>query len=436
MSVPQRDASSAVLGIATLNGLLALLSLATSALAARLLGPEGRGQLAQAQVVPSLIGTLALLGMSEAIIFHASKEGEKASEWIATGSAVSLATTTTAWLVFVAAVLILPLDNKMLMLTYAPMIILMAAVGVPHSSLRTRLRFSLWNRLRLIPPLIWLAALGAGYAFHKPDVPFLIAIQLALLTVYAIVQFVVVTRSIPGAYRVRSALVRPLVKFGLAVLVAQVPQVLALRLDQIVVTGLLPEDRIGHYFVALGWSAIPTLFLAAISQVVFPRVAGMANIDAQRNAIGRVSRLSVWMAVGIAVGVIAITPFAVPAIFGTAFAEASSLAMILVVAASARGVASVLQESARGLGKVNLILRSELFGLVLLALCIWPLTVSFAAYGVAIASVISAVAAMLFVLLGLAREVTLPIGKMLAITEDDIVVVWKRLVAKGKPGSP
>jgi len=433
--VQQRDSSSAVFGIAIFNGVLALLSLATSAMAARLLGPEGRGQLAQAQVVPSLIGTFALIGMSEAIIFHASKQDARPSEWIATGTAVALATTTLAWLAFVVVVLLLPLDNRRLMLTYAPMIVLMAAVSVPHSSLRSRLKFFVWNRLRLVPPLIWLAALSAGFALGKPDVPFLIVIQLALLAVFGIVQYAVVMRTIPGQYRIDTSRVRPLVKFGLAVFVAQIPQVLALRLDQVVVTALLPQERIGHYFVALGWSAIPTLFLQAISQVVFPKVAGMSGIEAQRHAIGRVSRLSAWLALGIAVAVIAVTPFAVPAIFGPAFREASSLAMILVLAASARGVAGVLQESARGLGRVNLILRSELFGLALLALCVWPLTTAYSAYGVALASLVSAVAAMSFILAGLAGHTGLTMKSMLALTEDDIVTVWKRLAQKGRPDS-
>jgi O-antigen/teichoic acid export membrane protein len=432
--VQERSSSSAVLGIATFNGLLALLSLATSALAARLLGPEGRGQLAQAQVVPSLIGSFALIGMSEAIIYHASKETAKPSAWIATGTLVSLATTATAWLIFVGVVLALPLENRRLMLTYAPMIVLMAAVTVPHSSLRARLKFATWNYLRPVPPLIWLTALCAGFVLDKPDVPFLIAIQLILLAIYAAVQYLVVMRSIPGEYRFEPRFVRPLVGFGLVVLAAQLPQMLAVRIDQIVVTAVLPDEKIGHYFVALGWSAIPTLFLQAISQVIFPRVAGMTSIEAQRNAIGRVSRLSAWLAMGIAVVVVAITPFAVPAIFGPAFREASSLAMILIVAASARGVAGVLQESARGLGRVNLILRSEVLGLVLLALTLWPLTVTFSAFGVAIASLISAVAAMLFILAGLAREVNLPMKSMLALTEDDIVTAWKRLIRKEREG--
>jgi O-antigen/teichoic acid export membrane protein len=433
--VKGRDSSSAILGIATFNGLLALLSLATSAFAARLLGPEGRGQLAQAQVVPSLIGTLALVGMSEAIIFHASKDAEKAGTWIATGTAVSLVTTTVACLVFVAVVLALPLDNRALMLTYAPMIILMAVVNVPHSSLRSQLRFSLWNKLRVLPSFIWLAALAAGFAFNRPEVPFLIVIQITLLAIYGTVQYFVVMRSIPGSYRVDMSLVRPLVQFGSAVLLAQLPQVLALRLDQIVVTAWLPEERIGHYFVALGWSAIPVLFLQAISQVVFPRVAGMPGLEAQRNAIARVSRLSTWLAIGLAIGVIAVTPFALPAIFGNAFREASSLAMILIAAASIRGVAGVLQESARGLGRVNLILRSELFGLAVLAICVWPLSKWLAEYGIALASLASTIGALLFILIGLASEIGMPMKSMLALTEEDIVLVWKRLLQRGRSGS-
>lgn len=52
------------------NVTLAALGMVSGILAARLLGPHGRGQLAAIQTWPSSIATLAMLGMPEAVVYY------------------------------------------------------------------------------------------------------------------------------------------------------------------------------------------------------------------------------------------------------------------------------------------------------------------------------------------------------------------------------
>lgn len=53
------------------------LTLVTGALTARLLGPEGRGQFAGAQVWPMILGVVALMGTNSSLSIHVAKERER-----------------------------------------------------------------------------------------------------------------------------------------------------------------------------------------------------------------------------------------------------------------------------------------------------------------------------------------------------------------------
>src|SRR5713101_4590346 len=63
---------SRILLTAGTNGLSAVLGITTGMLAARLLGPQGRGELAAIQTWPSFIATLAMLGLPEALVYYSA----------------------------------------------------------------------------------------------------------------------------------------------------------------------------------------------------------------------------------------------------------------------------------------------------------------------------------------------------------------------------
>src|SRR5215510_5738094 len=70
---------------AAANGALAVVGLVTGMLAARLLGPEGRGQLAAAQAWPWFLVTLGSFGLTEAIAYFVARSPSRARAALATG---------------------------------------------------------------------------------------------------------------------------------------------------------------------------------------------------------------------------------------------------------------------------------------------------------------------------------------------------------------
>src|SRR5262249_21288164 len=78
-----------ILGTAGTNVLLAMIGLATSILAARLLGPAGRGELAAIQTWPAVVATVALLGLPDAVVYFTARRPDRGGSYL--GSAMALA---------------------------------------------------------------------------------------------------------------------------------------------------------------------------------------------------------------------------------------------------------------------------------------------------------------------------------------------------------
>jgi len=63
---------------AAANLAIAVLSIVTGVVSARLLGPHGRGELAAIQTTPGFLASLAMLGMPEALTYFSAQEPEPA----------------------------------------------------------------------------------------------------------------------------------------------------------------------------------------------------------------------------------------------------------------------------------------------------------------------------------------------------------------------
>jgi antigen flippase len=417
-AVLQTSATSVVLAAVTLGG---------SILAARLLGPSGRGELAEAQVIPSLVGSLGLIGMSEAAVYFAASRRADSARIVATALAVGLFST--GLVLFAVLLTVNYLGDRVTEAfeTYALIIPLMAFVGIPHSSLRALLQFDLWNRLRVIPPLIWIFALMAGFLLSGITVLDLLRIQIIATCVYGCFQFWLITRDLPGKFELDRSCIAPMLAFGVATVTSQLPQLASVRVDQLLVTSAFSAERVGHYFVALGWSAIPGLLLQAAGSIAFPKMASIADAAHMETVITRLARTSVAAAFVVSIPALALTPVAIPFLYGEQFRESIQLALILTVASAVRGAAQVLQEAARGLGHVSAIIRSEFCGLLVMVVLIWPLQSRYGLVGVAVTAVVASFASLWMVAFFIRVKARCSWTRLLVPTTADVRLIWTEI---------
>lgn len=414
------------------NVALALLGLVTGSLLARMLGPQGRGELAAIQTWASFLALLAALGLPDAVVYFTGRNPEGAASYLT--SAVALMVL--AAVPFAAAgALLMPLllsaqspEVVAISQRYLPAyLLLMATQGMLLHPLRGRSDFLVWNALRPLPTVAWLAAIVAVLALGAASPAGFAAGHLAALAAAGLATFVVVRRRVPGPYALRSSLWPPMLRYGVPSALSALPQTLNLRLDQMLMATLLPPALLGYYTVAVAWSSAASPLLHSIGAVLFPRVASQEAATDQVALLGRGTRITVLLAVLFNGVLLLATPLAVVLIFGRSFSPAVPAAMLLVVAAGFVSLNHAFEEGLRGLGDTKAVLWGESVGLLAtavgLALLLRPLQIN----GAALASLLGYSATTLALLAWLCRRTGQSALFFVLPGAEDRRLLWQRL---------
>src|SRR3954454_18878470 len=81
----RRSLSSLVFFTSGTSVAIGALGLVAGALAARLLGPEGRGELAAIQTWPTCVATIAAVGLPEALVYFNSRNRKETAAYFVSG---------------------------------------------------------------------------------------------------------------------------------------------------------------------------------------------------------------------------------------------------------------------------------------------------------------------------------------------------------------
>lgn len=369
------------------NLALALVGLVTGILAARLLGPHGRGELAAIQTWANSMGALAMLGMGEALVYFSAREPERAGRYVTSAALLALF----ASLPFMAAGYLAmptllsaePAHIVAAARFYLLLIPLFALVGLPYQGLRGVGDFKVWNPMRLSPTLIWLAILVAAWVGGRAGAERLADLYLlGLALLFFPVAAVVATRT-RGSFRPEPRTWGAMLSFGMPCVFATLPQMLNLRMDQMLMAAFLPARELGLYVAAVAWAGAANPIINAVGMVIFPMVASHVVPAEAHRVFARGARAAAMLAAMTGALLLAATPIGFPILFGAGFKASIPAALILVPAGAVAGINSVLSEGLRGLGAPSSVMVAELCGLMVtvaaLAILLRPLGIAGAA---------------------------------------------------------
>ncbi len=358
-------------------------------LVARLLGPEGRGQLAAATLWPTLFAAVCLFGIDVAIARRAGKAPDLAA-LSRTAVALGGATSTVA---IAASLLLIPVllpSGERGLLSLALTAVLL--IPINHLTLFLQAaelgagRFGLLNLSRSVLYPVYLAALAVLYLSHLRSVGWVLAALIAASASALAVLIAARRRALFGRWTVE----RPgtLAREGLPYALAAIGTSLQLRIDQILLLWLLPVKDLGVYVVALSAASAVNSAAGAMSTVAFTRSA-QASAREGFEMVARDFRRTAILSFGVAAVTIPALPFLLPLIYGGDFERATSIGMSLVAGSVFAGLSQLLDQALRAQGRpfTGLVAR----GHALLAMCIagYVLTASLGLIGMAIAYVLS-----------------------------------------------
>ena len=385
---------SQVLLTAATNFVLAGLALVTGAVTARILGPEGRGELAAIQTWPGFIATFGLLGLDGALVYFAARREESAGRLYATTVVLAvLVSIPVLVLAFVFMPLLLAAQSAAVVGSaqlYLLMVLLNATIGMLPQPVRGMGAMGRWNAMRLQPSIFWLLVVLFAPLVFGPSAQVLAFGYLAAFALL-IVPYVAIARPVVRPpFDVSFAWWPRLVRYGLPTVLSTVPATLNLRFDQMLMAAFFTPSILGQYAVGVAWSGALAPAVSAIAGVLLPRVsAAHATPELQAQRVAMATRLSSAITVVALVPLLLVTPVLLPMIFGSAFAPAVQPSIVLIVAAGVAGLNSVMESGANGLGHPKWPLVAEAAGLAVTVVGLALLLRPFEMMGAAVTSLAS-----------------------------------------------
>lgn len=301
-------------------------------LAARLLGPELRGEYVAAITLAGLCGTLLTLGGSQAVVTYRGPDAGIRGPLLlqsllaaVLGTAVFLVLRATGqgWLTTVGVA-----GGG---LWTAGTLITATNAGLAQ---RTGRMAGAFQQVRLLPQAAGLVAVGVLWLAgdRRPD-HWLLAVGGATAGSAAVlfVGMLGGPRSVlaPGSLRPPRQLLRQAGQAFLVVVGAQ----LVYRLDSVLVALYLPATQVAMYAVAVAASGACASIGWAVGMVTFSDLRAIADPARRRAVLRSSTALAVGVTAAVAVPLAVLAPWAIRVVYGPAFTAAAGPTRVLVLAA-------------------------------------------------------------------------------------------------------
>ncbi len=343
-----------------------MVSLLAGVLAARLLGPVARGELAAILLLPSIMAGIATFGAPQALTYYTAQEPDKAGNYLGAALAIcTIGVTITSIVGWFLTPHVLAGSRPRLVtqaLIYLPFFLFIAtAYGVPWSVFLGSKDYRSFNFLRILPNVVYLIAVLV--AFVHPDPVIITQVYIVLLGVVVLpMVWFTYSRRINQAIKIRIATIKHMWRYTSISAAMILPQIIGQRLELVFVVAKLDAATVGFYSVALGMGQILFTAQSAVGNILFPYLAAEKAVD-KAFLFSRLLRITLLLTLFAVIGLVVVLPALLPLLFGDIFSTALVAAPILVVASGLSGINQVIGDGFRGLGRPGLPVSAESIGL-------------------------------------------------------------------------
>lgn len=380
--------------ISTVGNLIPpVVALVTQPILAQGLGVAGRGELAAA-TAPLLFATAILtIGLPESLTYHLARQ----AAGIARLTRLSVGTLSLVGLAGsgVVALLAGPLSAGDAALAR---LIMVAGIAITPTLIIAALRglaagAQAWRLIaaeRILNALLRLAAVLTLYAVGALT-PMTATIVVATTSFIGGTLYLRLLRGIrtPDFTAAGNAEPARLFRYASQVWLGAVTGVMLSRFDQLLMTPLAGVEQLGYYAVAVSVSEVILVFNSSVRDVMF----AVESHGPDPNRVARASRLSTLMTLAGAIAIAAVAPWAIPFFFGSSFAAATPVTLVLLFGVVLGNPGSVAGAALSGRGRPGLRSLSLFIASAVNAIAVFILVPSFGAIGAAAATLIGNVVA-------------------------------------------
>jgi O-antigen/teichoic acid export membrane protein len=405
----------------------------TGILAARLLGPFARGELATVILWPTILSNLGLMGCNWVVAREVAKDPRAESDWIAAGSLAGVAM---AGFYLAAGFFLLPLllpADRMYLLPLARFCLLLVPIDILNQLLLSveqgRMRWRRYNFLRLSYFLFYLFLICMiGFA-HSRQIRWFVGAFLVSQFLSLLVRAWVHRKAFAAPGKSRLKRCAYLLTQGVPFFGATISNLISLQLDTILVVGMFNAQAAGIYAVASAFANGQSSLGDALGITSFAVLSNENDPQQREKIITETFRQSTLISCGAGIALACLIPIAVVPLCGTAFAKAIRPAILLALAASVMGAANILNQGLRGAGRPHAGLVSQLAGAAVLAVTAIFFRRGFGLMGMAYAVGMSACVQLLVMILAAADWLNISPFKFWPFGAGNIKLFFQQLAA-------
>jgi O-antigen/teichoic acid export membrane protein len=360
-------------------------------LTARMLAPTGRGELATAIVWAALLGTIASLGLPQALIYFAAQSPKFCKDLFFAAMTLLVFQSIVICLVgYLLAQLLFDASQGT-----ASLAVKLYLGSIPMSLATTYLatiaqgtqKFRLSNSIRLCSAIAYILAIFLAFGLKSSSSISLISLLLATQFITTTGSFVAYAVSLPINLSLNTILVKDLLKYGLKSYIGSLSWMTNARIDQFIMSLFLTSGDIGLYAVGVSYATLLFPLSGAFANTLFPQVARLSANKA-RQAILHTLKINLFISVTLALLMILSAPVLIPLVFGAKFSLSVLPAIILVPGTVILGCNYILSDGLRGLGVPAHVSLAETIGLISTLISLALLLPRIGMLGAAISSVI------------------------------------------------
>ncbi|MBM3525256.1 MAG: hypothetical protein FJX57_20100 [Alphaproteobacteria bacterium] len=399
MASPLRAFHDVSLAFAT-TAYIQVVNIATGLLAARLLNPEGRGELAELMLWPGLIAELGCLALSDALLYRLASRS--AAPRVLCGT-VAMLTLALCLVLAPIGIALVPWtmaghdpEIRLAAYWYTPLYLVAYFASLFAANMfQGALDLRTWNLVRAIVPTFYLLGIVVlGFAI-APTAPDFAAASIVAMGVSATLGIAILHRRGWFGLTPDRNEAREMVVYGAKSHASEVLHSLRQKLDQVAVAALMTASDLGLYAVALTVANGPLILVQTVANIAFPKISAQDSHGGKVEVFGRYLRLALAIVLTINIVLWLCNAWVIPLLFGRPFAASVLVANIMLLGLVPYAAKVLFAAALKAFDRALAIPRAEIWGLAFVAPALFLLVPRYGLYGAAaslvLAQIVSAV---------------------------------------------
>lgn len=427
-----KSSYSAIVSTATASAVIMACGVVTGLIAARSLGPDGRGQLAAITVWTMTFLYAGDFGLPSAVGYvAASEQRDRDRVWTTSQALAMLAglfVTLVGWWIIPFVFTgdretLVPVARWYLALSVVPSL----GASLAHTWLQGIGRMRAFNLSRPTAQLVSAAGMVILLIAGVDSVAHFAAVLLVGNAAGWLVATSLGPRRRALAAPPSVPLARRMLGYGVQAQWGNWAIVANERLDQLLLSIFTSAASLGLYVVAFNYAMLLHAITNTAAMAMWPGMVAAHQAGVARAYIILWYRRVLWATLAAAVVVAASSVVVIPVLIGRAFSSAVPLAMLLVPAAILLGLNEILSGAHQGSGRPEVVSASHVIGLIVTIAALAALLPRYGAYGAAVASLLSYGTTHVFLLRRTVVTFGIPARSLVIPTHED----WDALRAMG-----